>query len=147
MLRPGVYSDNFVENLFDEFFRDPFFCTGKIRSVDKMRTDIQDLEDRYQIEMDLPGFSREDVRAELKGGYLTIRASRANTKEDQEDGCRYIRRERYSGHYQRSFFVGDAVTQDDIKAKFKDGVLTLQVPKMEKKPQVDETKYISIEGE
>lgn len=146
MLRPSIYADNFVENLFDDFFRDPFFSTGNIRSVNKMSTDIKECDDYYQIEMDLPGFSREDVRAELKNGYLTIRAGRSNTKEEKDENQRYIRKERYSGHYQRSFYVGDAVTQEDIKAKFADGVLILEVPKKEKKPEVEEAKYIPIEG-
>lgn len=146
MLRPSIYPDGFVENLFDDFFRDPFFSTGKMRTVEKMSTDIKEYNDRYEIEMDLPGFSKEDVRAELKKGYLTIRASRTGSEDEQAQDHRYIRKERYTGHYQRSFYVGEAITQEDIKAKFKDGVLTIQVPKKERKPAVEETKYISIEG-
>ena len=146
MLRPSIYGDGFVENMFDDFFRDPFFNTGKMRTVDKMSTDIKEFDSEYQIEMDLPGFAKEDVRAELKNGYLTIRAGRSTTKDEKEENGRYIRKERYSGHYQRSFYVGENVTQDDIKARFADGVLTIVVPKITKKPEVEETKYISIEG-
>ncbi|MCC8151440.1 MAG: Hsp20/alpha crystallin family protein [Lachnospiraceae bacterium] len=146
MLRPSIYADNFVENIFDDFFRDPFWNTSGVRSVNQMSTDIQDCGDSYQIEMDLPGFAKEDVRAELKNGYLTIRASRTNSNEEKDEKQRYIRKERYSGHYQRSFYVGDAVKQEDIQAKFTDGVLTLQVPKKEKQPEVEESKYIQIQG-
>mgnify|MGYP001623157173 FL=1 len=146
MLRPSIYPEGFVENLFDDFFREPFFNTGKIRTVEKMNTDIKEYNDRYEIEMDLPGFAKEDVQAELKNGYLTIRAGRTASNDEKAHDHRYIRKERYTGHYQRSFYVGDAITQEDIKAKFKDGVLTIQVPKKAKKPAVEETKYISIEG-
>lgn len=146
MLRPSIYADNFVENIFDDFFHDPFFAGSGVRSVNQMSTDIKDFDDHYEIEMDLPGFSRDDVRAELKNGYLTIRAGRTNTTEDKDEHQRYIRRERYSGHYQRSFYVGDAVQQEDIQAKFNDGVLTVQVPKKEKQPEVAESKYIPIQG-
>lgn len=146
MLRPTIYADNFVENIFDDFFRDPFFSRGAVSSVNKMSTDIQDCADCYRIEMDLPGFSREDVRAELKNGYLTILASRSDSKEDKDENQRYIRRERYNGHYQRSFYVGDAVMQEDIKARFTDGVLTIEVPKKENRPEVEESKFIPIEG-
>lgn len=146
MLRPTIYADNFVENMFDDFFRDPFFNRSSASTVNKMSTDIRDCAGCYQIEMDLPGFSKEDVRAELKNGYLTISADRSDSKEDQDEDQRYIRRERYRGHYQRSFYVGEAVNQEDIKAKFSDGVLMLEVPKKEAKPEVEESKYISIEG-
>ena len=144
MLRPSIFSDNFVENVFDDFFRDSFWQPTGVRSVNAMKTDIQDMKDSYRIDMELPGFAKEDVRAELKNGYLTVRA--AHTEETKSDS-NYIRRERYTGHYQRSFYVGDAVTQEDISAKFKDGILTLVVPKKEKQPEVEESKYISIEGE
>lgn len=146
MLRPSIYADNFVENVFDDFFNDSFFTSASVRSVNQMSTDIKDCGDYYQIEMDLPGFAKEDVKAELKKGYLTIRASRSVSNDNTNDGTRYIRKERYSGHYQRSFYVGTAVQQEDIKARFADGVLILEVPKAEKKPEVEENKFITIEG-
>lgn len=145
MLRPSIFRDNFVENIFDDFFRDPFWQSTGVRSVSAMKTDIQDMDDGYQIDMELPGFAREDVKAELKNGYLTVRAAHTEEKENKGNSS-YIRKERYSGHYQRSFYVGDQVTQEDISAKFKDGILTLHVPKKEKQPEVEEAKYISIEG-
>ena len=92
---------------------------------------------------DRPGYKKEEIQAELKDGYLTIRAVKA-AEQKKEEG-KFIRRERYSGSCQRSFFVGKDVTQEDIKAEFKDGILRLQVPKKEAKPEVEENKYISIE--
>ena len=135
MLRPSIFRDNFVENVFDDFFRDPFWQTTGVRSVSAMKTDIQDMKDGYQIDMELPGFAREDVKAELKDGYLTVRAAHSEEKESKGKGS-YIRKERYSGHYERSFYVGEQVTQEDISAKFKDGVLKLTMPKLvEQKPE------------
>ena len=101
---------------------------------------------RKELEIDLSGFKKEEVRAELKDGYLTVSAE-TNTKKDEkaEDG-KYIRRERYSGSCSRSFYVGDGVKQEDIKAIFEDGTLKLFVPKEAAKPAVEQKKYISIEG-
>jgi len=146
MLRPSIYANNFIENMFDDFFRDPFFNRNGISGTNMMSTDIRDCGDSYQVEMDLPGFSKEDVRAELKNGYLTIQAEHSGKTDDKDDEQQYIRRERYVGRYQRSFYVGDAVKQEDIRAKFTDGVLTLAIPKQEAQPEVEESKYISIEG-
>ena len=111
-----------------------------------MRTDIKDTESGYEVTMNLPGVKKEDVKAELKDGYLTISASANNSKDEKDDNGRYIRRERYSGSCSRSFYVGDQVTEADIKAKFENGTLTLLVPKMEEKPAVENKKYIAIEG-
>ena len=146
MLRPTIYSTNFVDNIFDDFFNDSFFTTSAARSVNQMSTDVKDCGDHYQIDMDLPGFSRENVQAELKDGYLTIHASRSTSNDEKDENGRYIRRERYSGQYQRSFFVGKSITQQDIRARFADGVLTLDVPKEDQKPKVEENHYITIEG-
>lgn len=146
MLRPSILEDEFLDNVFDNFFHDSFGQSTGIRSVSAMNTDIVETEAGYEIEMELPGFSKEDVRAQLKDGYLIIRASRTESKTEKEHK-KYIRKERYSGHYQRSFFVGRKLTEDDIKARFKNGILTLEIPKLEKQPQVEETKYIAIKDD
>ena len=96
--------------------------------------------------MNLPGIKKEEVQAELKDGYLTITASSNTNKDEKDSEGRYIRRERRSGSCSRSFYVGDQVTQDEIKAKFENGTLTMTVPKKEEKPEVPSRKYISIEG-
>ncbi len=146
MLRPSIFADNFADSMFDEFFNDPFWPTSRTgnSTSNLMNTDIRETENGYQIEMELPGFSKEDVHADLKDGYLTIEATRDDSKEPKEKDGKYLRRERYAGHCRRSFYVGDDVTQEDIKAKFNDGVLTLLVPKKEAQTEVENKKYIPI---
>ncbi len=146
MLRPSIFNDNFTDSLFDDFFGNVFVPTRPARTASAMNTDIREFADAYQIEMELPGFAKEDVRAELKDGYMTIEAIHTESKDEQDEQGKYIRKERYSGSYSRSFFVGEAVTEEDIKAKFSDGILTLTVPKKENKPEVEQKKYITIEG-
>lgn len=111
-----------------------------------MQTDVKETETGYEVVIDLPGYSKENVNAELKDGYLIISATTTSNDEEKSEDGKYIRKERYSGSCSRSFYVGDAVRQDDVKAKFENGVLTLEVPKKEEAPKVEEKKYISIEG-
>ena len=143
---------NFLgENLFDEFFGDfvrperrTVKCTSPATSV--MRTDVKENDEGYELHIDLPGYKKEDVKAELKDGNLTISASRNAESDEKDDNGKYIRRERFYGNCSRSFYVGDVVDQTDIKAKFEDGILKVFVPKKEAKPVVEEKKYITIEG-
>lgn len=124
----------------DPFFKRPF----ENSSTQIMKTDIHDKDGNYMIEMELPGYAKEDIRADLKDGYLTITASRNETKEEKDAKGNCIRKERYTGSCNRSFYVGDNVTQDDIKAAFKDGVLSLQVPK-EVPKAIEQPRLITIE--
>ncbi len=143
MMRPTVV---YGKNIIDDFFKDAF-CHPEHHSFEApIRTDIKESDEGYEIDMDLPGFATEDVKAELKDGYLTVSASHSEEKEEKDEENHYIRKERFSGSYRRSFYVGDAVTQDDIKAKYTDGVLSVTVPKIEKKPEEEEKQYIPIEG-
>ena len=139
MLMPSIFG----ENLLDDFFDYPF---GRSSTFDMMNTDIKDTDAGYEITMNMPGVKKEDVKAELKDGYLTIRATANTSKDEKGSDGRYIRRERYSGSCSRSFYVGDAVTEQDIKAEFKHGMLKLFVPKKEAKPAVETKKYVTIEG-
>ena len=143
MLMPSIFG----ESLLDDFFEDPFDNYAyAMNTSNLMKTDVKDTDQGYEITMNLPGVKKEDVKAELKDGYLTISAV-SNSKKDEKDGKgRYIRRERYSGSCSRSFYVGEDVGQEEIKAKFENGTLTLLVPKKEEKPAVEEKKYIAIEG-
>ena len=146
MLMPSILSNDFM----DDFFGVPR-VTGFGRSYDDsfsrmMTTDVKESDNGYQVDMNLPGFAKEDIKAELKDGYLTIKAETNQNNDEQDDDGKYIRRERYTGSCSRSFYVGEDITQEDIKAAFKDGVLSLSIPKKEAIPQKDETKYIAIEG-
>ena len=111
-----------------------------------MKTDIKDTDQGYEMTMNLPGVKKEDIKAELKNGYMTIHVSSNTNQDEKDEKGRYIRRERYSGNCSRSFYVGDQITQEDIKAKFEDGILRIDIPKKEVKPAVEENKYVSIEG-
>ncbi len=139
MLLPSIFG----EDLFDDWMDFPFTTTT---STNLMKTDVKETDKSYELDIDMPGFDKNDVRAELKNGYLTISAtSNKNNDEKDKDG-RYIRKERYSGSCSRSFYVGDDVKQEDVKAKFENGILKVSVPKKEEKPAVEENKYIAIEG-
>ena len=111
-----------------------------------MKTDVREHEDSYEVDIDLPGFKKDEVNIELTDGYLVIAAEKGLDKEHKDKEGKLIRQERYSGSMTRSFYVGDAVKQEDIKAKMEHGVLKLTVPKVENKPAVEEKKYIAIEG-
>ena len=143
MLMPSI----FRENLMDDFWSDPFRgFTGFRSDNEMMKTDIKDKEDSYELSISLPGVKKEDIQAELKDGYLTISATSSHEEDDKDEKERYIRRERYYGSASRSFYVGNEVTQEDIKARYDNGVLHLSVPKVEAKPEVEQNKYIAIEG-
>ena len=141
----------FGENLFDDFFRFP-----EIRDFDRverklygshaghiMKTDVREHEGGYEIDIDLPGFKKEEINVELKEGYLTVSAAKSLEDKDEKKG-KVIRQERFAGAAQRSFYVGDNLTEEDIKAAFNNGVLSLTVPK--KEARIPEKKTIMIEG-
>ena len=154
MLMPSIFG----EDLFDDFMRDfPFYDDRSTQNLEKklygrhaknlMKTDIRESDSGYELEIDLPGFKKEEIKAVLENGYLTISAARGLDKDEQEKKTgKYIRRERYAGSCERSFYVGEDLTEADIKGEFKHGILTLSIPKKEAKPAVEEKKYISIEG-
>lgn len=143
----------FGENLFDDFFTDPFGMMvmpqrhdplyGK-HSKNLMKTDVRETEGSYELDIDLPGFKKEDVNVELKNGYLTIAASKSLDKDEKDQKGRYIRQERYAGAMSRSFYVGEDVQPSEISAKFENGILQLSVPKAEQK-RLPKTTTIAIE--
>ena len=139
MLMPSIFG----ENLFDEWMSFPFrnFNTNSL-----MKTDIRETDGSFELDIDMPGFNKEDLKAELKEGYLTISASTNKDDGEKDENGRYIRRERYVGSCSRSFYVGEDIKQDDIKAKFENGILKISVPKKEAQPKVEEDKHIAIEG-
>lgn len=134
---------NFGLDLFDEMFKDPFFSRGENKTI--MKTDIQEKDGDYLMDIDLPGFAKEDINAELHDGYMTITAQKNESNETKDEEGNYIHRERYTGSCSRTFYVGDGVDEKDIKASFKDGILHLTIPKEEPKKLEDQKKLISIE--
>ena len=143
MMMPSIFGETFLNDFFDF----PVYDQGvNDKTSGLMKTDIMENEKDYEIVMDLPGFKKDEIKGELKDGYLIITAAREQKEEKKDSKGNYIRRERYRGNCSRSFYVGDAVEQEDIKAKFEDGILKVFVPKKEAKPAVEEKKYITIEG-
>ena len=147
MLVPSIFG----ESLFDDFFNDfarPANSSARYHDMSAgiMRTDIRESDTGFELDIDLPGYKKEDVKAELRDGYLTITAETNTTTGQKDDNGKYIRRERYYGTCSRNFYVGKNVEQEDIKAKFADGILKVFVPKKEEKPQIENKKFIRIEG-
>ena len=142
MLMPSIFGENLLDNWFDDGWNSWDYSNTSL-----MNTDIKENDNDYELTMNLPGVKKEDVTAELKDGYLTISASKGLDKDEQEkETGKYIRRERYAGACQRSFYVGEDITEQDIKAEFKHGILKLFVPKKEAQPKVENKKYVAIEG-
>ena len=153
MMMPSIFG----ENLFDDFMEDfPFYDDKSMKKMEKklyghhaknmMKTDIKEEENAYELEMDLPGFKKDEIKVSLEDGYLTISAAKGLDKDEQEKKTgKYIRKERYAGACERSFYVGEGISQDDIKASFQHGILKLFIPK-EPEKSVEEKKYVAIEG-
>ena len=127
-------------DLIGDMFRDPFSSENESKI---MRTDIKEKKDKYLIDIDLPGYEKENIKIELEDGYLTVHANRDTNNEEKEEG-KFVRKERYVGSCSRSFYVGDAVEIEDIKASFKNGTLKIEVPKKEMKKELPSKKYVQI---
>mgnify|MGYP001535779518 FL=1 len=146
MLMPSIFG----ENLFNDDWMDFGFpevdkaLYGK-HANNVMKTDVKETDTGYVVDIDLPGFKKDEINAQLDNGYLTISAAKGLDKDEKDKKGKYIRKERYAGAMSRSFYVGEGVTQEDIKAKYEDGILRLSVPKKEAKA-VENKKYIAIEG-
>lgn len=135
--------NNFGFDLFDEMFKDPFFSRRENQNA-VMKTDIREKDGDYLMDIDLPGFSKDDISAELHDGYMTVTAKKEENNDEKDDKGNYIHRERYSGSCSRRFYVGD-ISEADIKASFKDGTLHLEIPKEDPKKLEEQKKLISIE--
>ena len=147
----------FNNNLFDDFFGFPFYYDN--RAEDKaekklyghhagnlMKTDIKELDNGYELEIDLPGFKKDEIKAELNNGYLTVSAAKGLDKDEEQKDKKYVRRERYAGAMSRSFYVGEHVAVEDIHPKYENGILSFTVPKKEQKAVEEKNKFIAIEG-
>ncbi len=158
MMTPSIFGENLFDEFFGNFFGFPTFDDRAMQKAQRelyghhtanmMKTDVQEHGDHFELDIDLPGFKKEELSLELKNGYLAISAEKKLDRDEKEERTgRFVRRERYMGSMSRAFYVGEDVKQEDIHAKYENGVLKLSVPKMEaRKPAVPEKKYIAIEG-
>ncbi len=151
MLLPTIFN----ENLFDDFMDFPVF-NGFGEDIDKklygkhaaqvMKTDVHENDESYELDIDLPGFKKDEIDLRLENGCLIIGAAKGLDKDETDKKGKIIRQERYAGSMQRSFYVGDDITVDDVKAKFEDGVLKLTIPKKQPAKQIEPNRRIAIEG-
>lgn len=145
---PSLIHDSLLD-LFD----DPFFTgshrvggEGTVVSGGMMNTDVRETETSYVVDIDMPGFRKEDISVELKNGYLTVSAHRDSQYDEKNDNGKWLRRERYVGSCSRSFYVGDQISETDIHASYKDGTLCIELPKPQPKAPVEQKHTIAIEG-
>ena len=148
MLMPSIFGESLFDDWFDDFDRQMQHMDRRLygrNAKREMKTDVREKEDGYEIGMDLPGFKKDQVELSLENGYLTVTANKGFDKDEKDKQGRMIRQERYAGSMQRSFYVGDNMTEEDVKARFEDGVLHLNLPKKDAR-KIPEKKTICIEG-
>ena len=148
MLMPSIFGESLFDDWFDDFDRQMQHMDRRLygrNAKREMKTDVREKEDGYEIDMDLPGFKKDQVELNLENGYLTVTANKGIARDQKDDQGRMIRQERYAGSMQRSFYVGRTMTVEDVKARFEDGVLHLNLPKKEA-PKLPDKKTICIEG-
>lgn len=152
MLMPSVFGENLFDDWMDSFDNFDRYFFGKKNPLygkhakNMMKTDVKETDDSYEVDIDLPGFKKDEINATLEDGYLTISAAKGLDKDEKDKKGKYIRKERYAGAMSRSFYVGDGVTQNEVKAKYENGILKLSVPKKAEKKAVEDDKHIAIEG-
>ena len=149
MMMPSIFG----ENLFDDFMND--FAFPAFQDVDKalygkhaknlMKTDVKDTKDGYEVDIDLPGFKKDEIKIQLNNGTLTVGAAKGLDKDEEDKEKKYVRRERYAGAMSRSFYVGDHVTEEDVHPKYENGILSFTIPKKEQKAVEQKDKFIAIE--
>ena len=154
MMTPSIFGESLFDDFFDGFFGFPVFDDRDMQKAQKklygrhaanmMKTDVKEHDDHYEVEIDLPGFKKDELSLELKDGYLIISAAKGFDKDENKSG-KFVRQERYAGSMSRTFYVGEDIQQEDVKAEFKHGILKLFVPKKEAKPVSNDPKYITIE--
>lgn len=152
MMMPRIFGENLFDDFMNDFVFPDFTDSANIEKAlygkhakNIMKTDVKDTENGYEVDIDLPGFKKDEITMKLENGTLTVSAAKGLDKDEEQKDKKYVRRERYAGAMSRSFYVGDALTQEDIKAKYESGILRLSIPKKEAK-QVEATKRIAIEG-
>ena len=144
MMMPSIFKDELFTPWMDFRMPDVEKALYGKRSGHMMKTDIKEKDDSYEVAVDLPGFRKDEMKVELKNGYLTISAAKGLDRDEKDKKGKFIRKERYEGNMSRSFYVGGNVTEGDIYAKYKNGILTLDIPK--KSPEEEKKRYVTIEG-
>ena len=149
MYMPSIFGESLFDDMFP--FDDSFFTSKKNPLYGKnvsrlMKTDVRETEKTYELDIDLPGFKKDEIQMELKDGVLTVSAAKGLDKDEEDKKGNYIRKERYAGSMSRSFYVGKHVTVEDVHPKYESGILSFSVPKAEAKPVEEKKHYISIEG-
>lgn len=145
MLMPGIFGENVFDDWMDFSFPDIDKKLYGKHAKNIMKTDIRETDGSYELVVDLPGFKKDEIQVQLENGYLTISAAKGLDKDETDKKGRYLRKERYAGSMSRSFYVGDNVTEEEIHGKFENGILKLDIPKVEEK-KAEQKKCISIEG-
>ena len=144
MMMPSIFGENLFDDWMDFPFDYSFWRNSRPRytthTTDIMKTDVKEKDGNYEVDIDLPGFKKDDIKAKLENGYLTISATKTSNNDEKDENGKYIRQERYSGSMSRSFYVGNAVTQEEIKAKYEDGILKLTIPKKDSKAAMEDKK-------
>lgn len=158
MLTPSIFTESLFDDWFDDLFELPRFDDRAMQKANRklyghhagnmMKTDVKEHDDSFEVDIDLPGFKKDELSLQLKDGYLTITAAKGLDLDEQEKTSgKYVRRERYAGSMSRSFYIGNEIKQEEIHARYENGVLMLNIPKpQEKTPEIEENKYIAIEG-
>ncbi len=150
MLLPSIFGENLFDDFMDDF-RYPAFpdvdktLYGK-HAKNLMKTDVKEKDGSFEVDIDLPGFKKDEITMHLEDGYLTVSAAKGLDKDEKDEKGTYVRHERYAGNMSRSFYVGEQITEDDIHPKYENGILSFSVPKKEGKAIEDKKRYIAIEG-
>ena len=145
MLMPSIFGENVFDDWMDFSFPDIDKKLYGKHAKNVMKTDIREMDDSYEVVIDLPGFKKDEIEVQLENGYLTISAAKGLDKDETDKQGKYLRQERYAGSMSRSFYVGEDITEEDIHGKFANGILKLDIPKVEAK-KVEQKKHIAIEG-
>lgn len=142
IMMPSIFKKNAFDDMWDEMMKMPGAYTRATRTG-VMNADVQEFEDHFQLDLELPGYQKEELQAELHDGYLTVHAKHEEVQEDKKEGT-YTLKERYTGECSRSFYVGEQITKEDIHASFQNGILQVDIPKKKEEPQIEEDKQIEI---
>lgn len=147
MMMPSIFGENLFDNFMENFaFPDVDQVLYGNHGRNLMKTDVKEKDAGYEVDIDLPGFKKDEIRMQLKDGYLNVSASKEASRDEKNEEGSYVRRERYAGSMSRSFYVGDHVTEQDIHPKYENGILTFHIPKAQQKVVEDKGRYIAIEG-